>query len=250
MEQRQYSLEEIVRYAEEGSADFKYLLATKYRNGDGVGMDKARAARMYRELADQGDRYSQYDLAFMLDSGEGIPQDRAESEKYFKLAADQEDSDACLCYGGILFERGEYAEAERYFLTAAMKGDVKAEYNIGLLYLGDYLGEPDRGKALEWFESAADKGFVPAESMAGSLYMESGDPDKAERYLRRAAEQGEPTAQYNLGVLALSGRIGMEYAEAAEWLAKAARNGMQPAYELLMKLNSQRSVPHHFLVPT
>lgn len=239
MEQQQYSLEEIVRYAEQGSVDFKYLLATKYRNGDGVEMDKAKAAQIYRELADQGDSYSQYDLAFMLDNGEGIPQDRAESEKYFKLAADQEDSDACLCYGGILFERGEYRDAERYFLTAAMKGDVKAEYNIGLLYLGEYLGEPDKAKALEWFESAADKEFVPAESMVGSLYMEANDLKKAEAYFRKAAEHGEPTAQYNLGALALSGQIKMEYVEAIEWLTKAAQNGMQPAYEILMKLNSQ-----------
>ena len=239
MEQQQYSLEEIIRYAEEGSADFKYLLATKYRNGDGVEMDKARAAVMYRELADQGDSYAQYDLAFMLDNGEGIPQDRAESEKYFRLAADQGDSDACLCYGGILFERGEYADAERYFLTAAMKGDVKAEYNIGLLYLGEYLGEPDRDKALEWFETAADEGFVPAESMVGSLYLESNDLKRAERYIRSAAEHGEPTAQYNLGALGLSGQLTMDYAEAVEWLTKAASNGMQPAYEILMKLNSQ-----------
>jgi TPR repeat protein len=31
----------------------------------------------------------------------------------------------------------------------------------------------------------------------------------------------------------------MEYAEAVEWLTKAAKNGMEPAFQLLMKLNSQ-----------
>jgi TPR repeat protein len=63
----------------------------------------------------------------------------------------------------------------------------------------------------------------------------------AEAYFRDAAEQGEPTAQYNLGALALSNQIKMEYSEAVEWLTKAAQNGMEPAFQLLMKLNSQDS---------
>jgi len=240
MEQQQFSVEDYIRMSEQGNPDAKYILATKYRNGEGVEMDKAKAAQLYRELADAGDSDAQYDLAFMLDNGEGIEQDRTESEKYFKLSADQGDSDACLCYAGILFERGEYPEAEKYFLTSAMKGDVKAEYNLGLMYMGDYLGEPDMSKAAEWFESAADKGFAYAQSMMGSIYLEKKQMDKAEEYFRYAAEQGEPTAQYNLGGLGLSKQIEMDEKEALEWLAKAASNGMEDAYKLLMQLNSQR----------
>ncbi len=248
MEQQQFSFEDYVRMAEQGHPDAKYILATKYRNGEGVEMDKVKAAQLYRELADQGDSDAQYDLAFMLDNGEGIEQDRVESEKYFKLSADQGDSDACLCYGGILFEREEYAEAEMYFMTSAMKGDVKAEYNLGLIYIGNYLGEPDRAKAFEWFESAADKGFMYAESMLGSMYLEDNDLANAEKYFRYAAEQGEPTAQYNLGALGLSGQIKMEYRESVEWLTKSAQNGMQPAYELLMKLNQMNRRSQNFSI--
>ncbi len=239
MEQQQFSLEDYIRMAEQGNPDAKYILATKYRNGEGVEMDKAKAAQLYRELADNGDSDAQYDLAFMLDNGEGIEMDRTESEKYFRLSADQGDSDACLCYGGILFERGEYADAEHYFITSAMKGDVKAEYNLGLLYMGEYLGQPDVDKAFEWFESAADKGFSYAQSMMGSIYLERKDMAKAEEYFRYAAEQGEPTAQYNLGALGLSNQIKMDEHEAIEWLTKAAANGMEPAYQILMQLNAQ-----------
>jgi len=202
-------------------------------------MDKAKAAQLYRELADAGDSDAQYDLAFMLDNGEGIEQDRVESEKYFKLSADQGDSDACLCYGGILFERGEYADAEQYFMTSAMKGDVKAEYNLGLLYMGEYLGKADMDKAVEWFESAADKGFAYAQSMLGTIHLSNNDLKSAELYLRDAAEQGEPTAQYNLGALGLSNQIEMDYEESIKWLTKAAANGVEDAMQILMKLNSQ-----------
>ncbi len=240
MEQQQFTVEDYERMAAQGNPDAKYILATKYRNGEGVEMDKAKAAQLYRELADAGDSDAQYDLAFMLDNGEGIEMDREQSEKYFKLSADQGDSDACLCYAGILFERGQYAESEQYFMTSAMKGDVKAEYNLGLLYMGEYLGKPDMDKAAEWFESAADKGFAFAQSMMGSIYLERKDMAKAEEYFRYAAEQGEPTAMYNLGGLGLSGQIKMSDQEAMEFLTKAAAGGYEPAFQLLMQLNSQK----------
>jgi len=225
--------------AELGDADSICVLASMYRNGDGIPEDKAKAADLYRKAADMGESDAQYDLAFMLDSGEGIPVDHEEAEKYFRMAADQEDSDACLCMGGILFERGQYKDAEEYFLTAALKGDVKAEYNIGLLYMGEYLGAPDQDKAVEWFTSAADKGFALADTMLGTLALDAGKPKEAEKRFRTAAEQGEPTAMYNLGAMGLSNQARMEFQEAVEWLTRAARAGYEPAYEVLMRLNSQ-----------
>ena len=226
--------------ADSGDADSICVLASMYRNGDGVPVDKARAASLYRRAADMGESDAQYDLAFMLDAGEGIPEDKEEAERYFRLSADQGDSDACLCMGGICFERGEYKEAEEYFLTAALKGDVKAEYNIGLLYHGGYLGAADEAKAAEWFGSAADKGFVLAHTMLGAMAMDSGNAKEAEKRFRTAAEQGEPTAMYNLGAMGLSGNAGLGFEEAVGLVARAASAGYEPAYELLTRLNSQR----------
>ena len=225
--------------ADLGDMDSICVLASMYRIGDGVQQDKKKAAELYRKAADMGEADAQYDLAFMLDSGEGIPEDRAEAERYFRMSADQGDSDACLCMGGILFERGDYRAAEDYFLTAAMKGDVKAEYNLGLLYAGDYFGSPDQSKAKEWFESAAEKDFAYAHTMLGTMDLEAGDAKKAEKRFRKAAMQGEPTAMYNLGAMGLSGQASLDTREAAEWLAKAAQAGYEPAYELLMRLNAQ-----------
>jgi hypothetical protein len=71
------------------------------------------------------------------------------------------------------------------------------------------------------------------------MYLDDKDMKNAEKFFRCAAEQGEPTAQYNLGALGLSNQIKMEYREAVEWLTKAAQNGMEPAYQILMQLNSQ-----------
>ena len=225
------------RAADLGDIDSIVILASKYRNGDGVPEDKPKAAELYRIAADRGDMEAQYDLAFMLDAGEGIPVDRAEAEKYFILSADQGDTDACLCIGGILYERGEFDRAESYFLSAAMKEDVKAQYNLGLLYMeGDHA---DIGKAREWFEAAADQGFVLAFTMLGSMDLDSGDMKSAAKRFKVAAEAGEPTAQYNYGALGLSGQIDMPFQEAAGWVSKSAQQGFQPALEVLMRLNAQ-----------
>ena len=225
--------------ADLGDVDSMCVLASMLRNGDGIPVDKAGAADLYRKAAELGDPDAQYDLAFMLDVGEGIPQDRAEAEKLFRLSADQGDTDACLCIGGILYERGDFQEAEGYFTDAALKGDVKAMYNLGLMYSEDSLGEPDLDKAEEWFESAAQEGFAYAQtSLAGILYNK-GDVAEAAGWYRKSAAQGEPTAMYNLGALALSGRIEMPDRDAIRLLTASAESGICEARDLLMRLSSQ-----------
>ena len=226
------------RAADMGDVDSMCVLASMLRNGDGVPMDKAGAADLYRRAADLGDPDAQYDLAFMLDSGEGIPQDRAEAERLFTLSAEQGDTDACLCIGGILYERGDFAGAEGHFMTAALKGDVKAAYNLGLMYSEGSLGEPDMGKAEEWFESAASEGFAYAQtSLAGILYSR-GDLEGAAGWYRKAAEQGEPTAMYNLGAFGVSGMIKMDEREAMDLLVRAASAGVEEARVLLSRITS------------
>lgn len=191
---KQKAIDWYSRASDLGDLDSICVLASMFRNGDGIPMDKQRAAELYRKAADAGDMGAQYDLAFMLDAGEGVEQDRPEAERYFRMSAEQGDTDACLCMGGILFERQEFTEAEQFFLSAAMKDDVKAQYNLGLLYMGEYLGNPDMGKAREWFESSADLGFAYSQTMLGTMSLDSGDVASAESFFRKAAEQGEPMA--------------------------------------------------------
>ena len=226
------------RAADLGNLKAVRNLAASYSSGCGASLDKARAAEYYRRAADLGDPDAQYDLAFMLDSGEGIPQDREEAERLFTLSAKQGDTDACLCIGGILYERGDYAGAEGHFMTAALKGDVKAAYNLGLMYSEGSLGEPDMDKAEEWFESAASEGFAYAQtSLAGILYSR-GDVDGAAGWYRKAAEQGEPTAMYNLGAFGVSGMIRMDEREAMDLLVRAASAGVEEARVLLSRITS------------
>lgn len=213
------------------------VLAHILRNGEGVPADKPRAAGYYRRAAEAGDADSQYDLATMLDAGDGIPADRAEAERWFRESAEKGDNDARLCLGGTLYERGEYRGAEGLFVDAALDGDVRAMYNLALMYTEGSLGEPDRDKAMEWLEAASEQGFAYAQSMLGSFCLDMGLVDRAAGLFRKAADQGEPTARYNLGALGASGMIEMDEREAVRLLMGAAEAGVAEARDLLTRLS-------------
>ena len=119
------------------------------------------------------------------------------------------------------------------FSELRLKGDVKASYNLGLMYTDGSLGEPDPSKAEEWFEAAAEQGFAYAQTMMGSLCLDRKDVATAERWFSMAAEQGEPTSMYNLGAMALSGMIDMDERKTMEYLTRAASAGIQEAGQLL-----------------
>ncbi|KAG0044604.1 hypothetical protein BGZ90_008729 [Linnemannia elongata] len=82
-------------------------------------------------------------------------------------------------------------------------------------------------KAIDWYHKAAVQGFPQAQTNLGFLY-EHGQgtvqsyPKAIEWYLK-AAEQGTVAAQMNLGCLYHYGRgVPQDYAKAMEWYQKAA----------------------------
>lgn len=215
------------------------VLAHMLRTGEGVPADKPRAAELYLRAAELGDADSQYDLAMMMDAGDGIPMDRTGAERWFRESASRGDNDARLCLGGILYERREFSEAAEVFTDAALDGDVKAMYNLALIYMGDELGEPDRAKAVEWLESASEAGFAYAQAMLGTILIDEGRVPEAAELLRKAADQNEPSSMYNLAALAFSGQVEMDDKEAIRLLAKAAEAGVDEARELIVRLSGQ-----------
>ena len=65
----------------------------------------------------------------------------------------------------------------------------------------------------------------------------SADYSEAVKWYRKAAEQGNKQAQYNLGVCYESGRgVPQDYSEAVKWYRKAAEQGVDYAKEQLQKL--------------
>ena len=70
-------------------AEGYYQLGQKYRLGEGVKQDYARAAEWYRKAAEQGHAAAQGHLGVMYASGEGVKQDYAQAVEWYRKSAEQ-----------------------------------------------------------------------------------------------------------------------------------------------------------------
>lgn len=134
-----------------------------------------------------------------------------------------------LMYGhGYGVTRDEDA-GEDYYLRAAQRGWLDAEFNLGTFYQDRFRYKP----AEVWLQKAAERGLPEAEENLAQLYLAKGplqSEDKAFRWFLRAAEHGQRESQYNT-CYALADGLGVkrDMVEAYKWCYVAARHGQMQA---------------------
>ncbi len=97
-------------------------------------------------------------------------------------------------------------EALRWFRLAAAQGNAMAQNSLGLTYERGQGVPKDYQKALRWYRLAQGQAY-----------------EEAILSYRRAANQGDATAQYNLGEMYMLGRgVPKDYTQAYVWVALAA----------------------------
>ncbi len=168
-----------------------------------------------RARADEGDVDAQNQLGGIYSNGiGGIKPDYAEALKWFRTAAEKGFAPAQYNLA-VAYETGrgipaDERQAFKYYLMAAEQGYGPAQYNAGNMYAqGRGVGQ-DYFEANLWFKQAADGGLAEAQFSLGLAYeLAHGmkkDDGQAVRWYRQAAEKGYPPAQYNLGLMAEDGR--------------------------------------------
>ena len=131
-------------------------------------------------------------------------------------------------------ERSDYATAIRLWRPLADKGEVEAQYNLGVMYDQGLGVTRDYAVAVSWFRKAADQGFAAAQLSLGVMY-ENGlgvpqDFTTAVSWYRRAAGQGNTAAQLNLGVMYDNGwGVRQNHVIAHMWFSLAAAMGDRDA---------------------
>jgi hypothetical protein len=117
----------------------------------------------------------------------------------------------------------DLAKVAVFYRKAADKGDVAAQFNLGIMY--DHgMGVPqDYAQAVLWYRKAAEQGFASAQYNLGVAYHEGqGVPQdyvQAAAWYRKAADQGDAAAQFNLGAAYFHGQgVPQDFAEAYSWL--------------------------------
>lgn len=68
-----------------------------------------------------------------------------------------------------LYEQRSFIEALKAFVTVAEKGDARAQYNAGLMFVKGEGTEKDYIKGYQWFSKAAENKFAGAEEACQKL---------------------------------------------------------------------------------
>ena len=115
--------------------------------------------------------------------------------------------------------------------AAALKGDPRAAYEVGLRYAEGKGVPANYTEAAKWYERAARGDIVPAMFRLGTLHEKglgtTKDMAAAKRFYEQAAARGNAKAMHNLAVIeADGGNKGPNYTAAAGWFRKAAERGI------------------------
>lgn len=191
------------------------------------GGDAAKAAEMFRSVADAGYVEGMFGLAELTFSGRGVPRDERSAIALYGRAADAGSVPAAFRLGDIFMSEGEYADPERARRYFQMCCDADFEPAYGRM--GDLLFRGTKGDcraAAAWYDRAASAGDPVSMFKLGCMY-EAGtgvgaDPGRAYGMFRRSAESGFPEAQFKMATLSYDGLVEGGKSAALEWYSRCS----------------------------
>jgi TPR repeat protein len=224
--------------AEQGYPPGQSQLGYMYEKGTGVNLDYAEALRWYRKAADQGDAWGQNNLGAMYGRGLGVNKDNDEAAKWYHKSADQGNTQAKLNLAILVRMGVASASEDRSLREERQKLEAeRLQFDEERKQLEEKkrLAEERRKLATDTTETRRpekEKEEVPVASLpqgdfkAGVAALYRKDYATALRHLKPLAEQGDATAQYNIGLLYYQGQgVTKDYDEAAKWYRKSADQG-------------------------
>lgn len=145
--------------------------------------------------------------------------------------------------GVELWRQGKWADAVVMWRPFAENGNLDAMFNLGQASKLGRGAPKDEAVARDWYRKAADRGHRPAQANLGILLFQVGQKAEALRWLKMAADAGEPRAQYVFGVAHWNGDgVPKSLTTAYAYLARAADQGLGEAKSAVDLLTARMSV--------
>jgi TPR repeat protein len=137
--------------ADQGHASAWHNLCICYEHGEDVPQDKAQAARLYRQAADQGHASAHYELGICYEHGKGAQYDMGGAVALYWLAIEGRSIDANVSLG-LCFEKGrgvplDRAKAERLYQLVARGSSTHGLTSTAIRTLDDAIAGPSHGMA-------------------------------------------------------------------------------------------------------
>ena len=212
--------EEAVKWlrANQESAAAQALLGLMYEEGHGVAKDYEEALKLYSKAAEGGYGIAQFKLGRAYETGHGKAKDEEEALRWYDKAGENGEVAAKKCAESLrqkrqmaestrlaikAFKDKNWYDGFRYSQMADRENNSTIQFYIGVCYDSGYGGaSKDKSQALSWF--------------------------------RKAAENGDHAAQFNLGVMYANGDgVEKNEAESKRWYQKAAAGGDEKAKKML-----------------
>lgn len=205
------------------------------------------------QLACNGDAEAQYQLASCYHSGYGVEENDSLAFVWAKKSAEQ-DYPAGLYFLAYCYETGKgcsvnlgnanflYKKAYERAMLQAYAGDPSAQFVAGKIFdYGNGGVEQNQEVAVRWYRRAAEQGYPGAQFNLGSCCQlgEGIEMNKEEAvyWFRQASLQGDADAQYMLGLCYASGDgVTKSSSKAKEWLKEASRQGHKLAQYILVRI--------------
>jgi TPR repeat protein len=190
------------------------MLGSFYYNGLGVERNLEKAVYYTQKGADAGDLEAQISIAGMLANGQGVAQNKPLAISYYEKAALQGNVEAQISLGSMLImSDGPERDPEKgriWLEKAAEQNDPTAQFALGSLYFTGGGGlATDKEKAISWLQKAADQDFAQAIPMIATVYVMSGDNDKAFEYFKKGAILEDPASMAAVGTAYIYGTNGL-----------------------------------------
>ncbi len=222
--------------AQLGDPAAQTLVAEILDRGLGVKRNREQAIFWYEQAANGGDPTGMFKYAVLLMERSRSKEDRKKADELMKKSADLGNASAQFNYAQVLVadspgEKG-LRDAMPYYEKSAEQGIADAQYALSQIYINlKDLPEEKTKRAREWLVRAARAGYDTAQLDLG-MWLVNGtagerDYDAGFKWMKRAAEGGNPVAQSKLAQLYIHA-IGTRSnpVEAAKWFVLARRAGL------------------------
>lgn len=136
------------------------------------------------------------------------------------------------------WSRGDYAGAVKLWRPAAIAGNADAQFNMGQAYKLGRGVSVDLLAAEDWYRKAAQQGHLQAEDNLGLVMFQNGKRQDALPLLEKAANRGEPRAQYIYGTALFNGDlVRKDWPRAYAMMTRASAAGLAPASSSLSQMD-------------
>ena len=201
-----------------------------------VDSDHSRKEEYIADLVDYARKIKENSeiIEYVIDtSGESIKEFCIKIEKKFGL-----DSEGLLSEVESFLSKDCFSEAVELIDKARERGYI----SDGNLFKYAKICS-DKGAyvhAMDLYEIAASHGYAPAQCNLGWHYSTAKNYSEAIKWYRKAAEQGDDTAQNNLGLCYMMGHgVNQNHSEAIKWLLKSSAHGNKEAKDNLLKMSNE-----------